>query len=88
MERFFTVLMPVLVLLGIAVVALGVKVLFVKGAEFPSGHVHDNPRLVRRGIRCAHSDDSRPHSTGNGARHVPDTGNASATTQNEQKQNH
>ncbi len=42
------------VLIGIAVVLLGVKVLFVKGGRFPSGHAHDNHELRRRGIGCHH----------------------------------
>lgn len=46
------------VLLAIAIVAvcvvlLGIKVLFVKGSAFPSGHVHDNVALRRKGISCA-----------------------------------
>lgn len=44
------------ILMAIAFVLLGVKVLFVKGGRFPSGHVHDNPHLRRRGIGCAGSD--------------------------------
>ncbi|MCH5347269.1 MAG: hypothetical protein J1E63_09175 [Muribaculaceae bacterium] len=43
-------------LLAIAFVGLGVKVLFIKGAKFPSGHAHDNPALRRRGISCATND--------------------------------
>ena len=39
-------------LMALAVVLLGVKVLFVKGGKFPSGHVHDNPELRRRGMGC------------------------------------
>ncbi|MDE7388490.1 MAG: hypothetical protein K2M97_04475 [Muribaculaceae bacterium] len=40
-------------LLLIAVLLLGVRVLFVKGGKFPSGHVAANPELRRRGIGCA-----------------------------------
>ncbi len=50
------ILLPVLLaiaLIGVAVVLLGVKVFFVKGGKFPSGHVHDNQELRRRGIGCA-----------------------------------
>ncbi|MFA4052791.1 MULTISPECIES: hypothetical protein [Duncaniella] len=50
---FITVILAV-VLIGIAIVALGIKVLFVKGGRFPSGHAHDLPELRRRGIGCAH----------------------------------
>lgn len=45
-----------LILIAAAVLLLGVKVLFVKGGEFPSGHVHNNPGLKKRGISCASSD--------------------------------
>ncbi|MBO4955188.1 MAG: hypothetical protein J6C77_02150 [Muribaculaceae bacterium] len=44
-------------ILAIAVVLLGVKVLFVKGGKFPSGHVHDSEALRRKGIGCSHSND-------------------------------
>lgn len=39
-------------LIGVAVVLLGVKVLFVKGGRFPSGHAHDLPELRRKGVSC------------------------------------
>ncbi|MDE6283688.1 MAG: hypothetical protein K2L97_06840 [Muribaculaceae bacterium] len=50
--------MKTLLLTGISVVALlaaaialmGVKALFVKGGEFPSGHVHDLPRRRRHAL--------------------------------------
>ncbi len=50
--------MKTLLLTGISVVALlaaaialmGVKALFVKGGEFPSGHVHDLPRRRRQAL--------------------------------------
>ena len=35
-------------LVALSVVLLGVKVLFVKGGSFPSGHVHDLPQLKRK----------------------------------------
>lgn len=47
-----------IILIGIAVVLLGVKVLFVKGGKFPSGHVHDIEALRKRNITCASRDDS------------------------------
>jgi hypothetical protein len=34
-------------LVALSVVLLGVKVLFVKGGKFPSGHVHDLPQLQK-----------------------------------------
>lgn len=35
-------------LVALSVVLLGVKVLFVKGGRFPSGHAHDLPQLKRK----------------------------------------
>lgn len=35
-------------LLFLAVVLMAVKVLFVKGGRFPSGHVHDLPALKKK----------------------------------------
>lgn len=37
-----------IILLGVAVILLGVKALFVKGGKFPSGHAHDIPGLQKR----------------------------------------
>lgn len=46
-----TILISVVFLL-IAVFLLGIKVFTVKGAKFPSGHVHDNEKLKEKGINC------------------------------------
>lgn len=40
------------ILLAVAFVFLGVKVLFVKNGKFPSGHVHDIPALRKRNTTC------------------------------------
>ncbi len=45
-----------IILIGIAVILLGVKALFVKNGKFPTGHVHDIPALRRKGIGCATND--------------------------------
>lgn len=42
-------------LIALVILMLGVKVLFVKGAKFPSGHIHESDALRNRGITCAHS---------------------------------
>jgi len=42
-----------ILILALCVLLLGVKVLFVRGARFPSGHIHSSPALRRRGIKCA-----------------------------------
>lgn len=55
-----------IIIVALAFVLLGVKVLFVKGGKFPSGHVHSNPALTRRGISCATADD--PSSSHHGSR--------------------
>ena len=47
-----TVILTILVLL-VSILLLGVKVLFVKGGRFPSGHVHSSPALRAKGIGCA-----------------------------------
>ena len=39
-------------LVAAAFVLLGVKVLFIKGGKFPSGHVHSSPALRSKGISC------------------------------------
>lgn len=48
MKTLLVTLVAAVVLLALALALLGVKALFVKGGEFPSGHVHDLPRLKRR----------------------------------------
>jgi hypothetical protein len=53
MKAITLILFPTVLLLLIGVVLLGVKVLFVKGGKFPSGHVHSSPELRKRGIKCA-----------------------------------
>ena len=46
-----------IVFVAIAVVLLGVKVFFVKGGKFPSGHAYDSEALRSKGIGCAHGQD-------------------------------
>lgn len=49
-----------LFLLAVAFLLLGVKVLFVKGGKFPSGHVHDIEALRhRRGTEQAQNKDKQ-----------------------------
>lgn len=40
-------------IVGLAVVLLGVRIFFVKGGRFPNTHIHDNPEMRKRGIKCA-----------------------------------
>lgn len=46
-----------IVIIALCVLLLGVKVFFVRGGKFPSGHVHSSPALRRRGISCASGHD-------------------------------
>ncbi len=55
-----------IILLVLAVLMLGVKVLFVKGAKFPTGHISDSEAMRARGIGCAaHSREKRKINTTN-----------------------
>lgn len=47
------VLLSTILLIGLAVILLGVKIFFVKGGKFPNTHIHSNPEMRRRGITCA-----------------------------------
>ncbi len=47
------ILLLTFVIVAVAIVLLGVKVLFVKGGKFPSGHTGDSPALRKKGIGCA-----------------------------------
>jgi len=60
MLQAMTTVFLAIFLIAIAFILLGVKVLFVKGAKFPSGHVHDSAALRRKGISCA-SESSDSH---------------------------
>lgn len=41
MKTLIVTLISALILVAAAIVMLGVKVLFVKGGKFPSGHAHE-----------------------------------------------
>lgn len=51
------ILILTLILLFLAIVLLGVKVFFIKGGRFPNTHIHDNPEMRKRGIKCARDDE-------------------------------
>lgn len=50
-----TVIIAIVVVLA-CVLLLGVKVLFVKGATFPSGHIGHSAAMRKKGIHCASAD--------------------------------
>jgi len=53
MKGLTLIIFPTVLLILVAVLLLGVKVFFVKGGKFPSGHVHDSKALRDKGIKCA-----------------------------------
>ncbi|MCM1293742.1 MAG: hypothetical protein NC111_01610 [Bacteroides sp.] len=46
-------LLLALMLLAVAFVIMGVKVFFVRGGKFPSGHISHSEALRKKGIGCA-----------------------------------
>ncbi|MDR0896122.1 MAG: hypothetical protein LBN06_12650 [Prevotellaceae bacterium] len=46
-----------LLIVAICLILLGIKVIFVKGGTFPSGHISDSEAMRRRGIGCVQSQD-------------------------------
>lgn len=52
MTTMTTLIIPAVILMALAVLMLGIKVLFIKGSHFPSAHIHDNPQIQRKGIEC------------------------------------
>ena len=51
--QMMATLLLTLGIVGLAVLLLGVKIFFVKGGRFPNTHIHDNPEMRKRGIKCA-----------------------------------
>jgi len=53
------VILLTLILIGIAVLLLGIRIFFFKGGKFPSSHVGDNEVLAQKGIHCAQKQDEQ-----------------------------
>lgn len=53
MNSFVVLMLLSVGLLVIALLGMGVKILFVKNGKFPSSSVGKNPALAKQGIRCA-----------------------------------
>ena len=47
-----------LVIVGIAILLLGIRVFFVKDGKFPNSHIEGNKALRDKGICCASRQDS------------------------------
>lgn len=50
MKTLLVTIIAAVALLLMAFLLMGVKALFVKGGEFPSGHVHELPQRRRRAL--------------------------------------
>jgi hypothetical protein len=53
-----------LILVGLAVILLGVRVFFVKGGRFPNTHVGGSKAMRERGISCVSSQDRQAQAEG------------------------
>jgi len=60
---FLKLLLLSVVLVSIALLALGIKILITRGGRFPETHVGRNKELAKRGIKCAQSIDVGCHPT-------------------------
>ena len=60
---FLKLLLPSLVLILLSVMALGIRMLILKGGRFPQTHVGRNKEMKKRGISCAQSIDVGCHPT-------------------------
>ncbi len=54
---FITVFIIVLILLGLALVGLGLTMLLKKNGKFPETHIGKNKAMKDRGINCANTTD-------------------------------
>lgn len=55
--EIITVIGLAVVLLGIGIIGLAVRILFVKKGEFPNIHIGANKHLKKKGIHCATTQD-------------------------------
>ena len=60
---FIKLLVLSLLLVMIALLGLGIKVLFSKNGRFPETHVGRNKEMAKKGIKCAQSIDVGCHPT-------------------------
>ncbi len=51
----FTVFIIVAILLGIALIGLGITMLIKKNGKFPETHIGKNKAMKERGINCANT---------------------------------
>ena len=60
---FIKLLILSIILVTIALLALGVKIMFTRGGRFPETHIGRNKEMAKRGIKCAQSIDVGCHPT-------------------------
>ena len=53
----FTIFIIVAILLGIALIGLGITMLIKKNGKFPETHIGKNKAMKERGINCANTTD-------------------------------
>lgn len=56
---FLNLLILSLILVGFAVIGLGINIIFKKGGKFPETGVGHSPEMRKRGITCAKTDELR-----------------------------
>jgi len=60
---FFKLLILSAMLLAIAAVGMGIRMLLKSNGKFPETHISRNPEMRKRGISCAQNNDTGCHST-------------------------
>lgn len=58
---FLTVLIASLVIVGIAVLGLGLNIFFRKNGKFPDSEVGTNPNMRKMGLTCAKQDEIKSY---------------------------
>ncbi len=58
---FLTVLIASLVIVGIAVLGLGLNIFFRKNGRFPDSEVGTNPNMRKMGLTCAKQDEIKSY---------------------------
>lgn len=55
--EIFKVILLAIALVGIGMLGLAVRIVFLKGGKFPNTHVGGNPKLKSEGVHCATTQD-------------------------------
>ncbi|MCF8221520.1 MAG: hypothetical protein K9J25_00125 [Bacteroidales bacterium] len=60
---FIKLLLLSIFFVALALLALGIRILVLRGGRFPQTHVGSNKEMAKRGIKCARSVDTGCHPT-------------------------